>query len=195
MTSDPVPDDLFNGSAVYGPAAYSEQPSDNVHACTPKRELAIVRAFAPIALDPSGNAHSTVGAAVEWWGPDAPEHRQDGLVESWSRVLGQHPGIAFCNPPYGRRIVPWIAKMNAEGAFGAEIVALLPGRFDTKWFRAIRAMQICWYGRRIAFSDPARVGEDSAKFPSVFAYWGCRPLRFVDVFGRHGVVTTWAHNG
>lgn len=193
--SDPVPDDLFDVQRVRsGPAAYSEQASENVHVCTPERELKLVRSFASIGLDPASNPGSTVGASITWYGPvdsAPPAQRVDGLVASWSAIVYEGE-IVFVNPPYGNYIVPWIGKMNAEAKEGVEIIALLPGRFDTKWFRAMQASRLCWYGRRIPFIDHSKPDQkDTAKFPSVFAYWGNRPARFEEIFGEHGTVTPW----
>lgn len=124
-----------------------------------------------------------------------PRYGRDGLAESWplavavSKLVG---GIVFLQPPYGAFIVPWIAKANAAARLGVEIVGLFPGRFDTKWFRAMRPDRICWYGRRIPFADHSKpTQKDSAKFPSVFPYWGRRTERFERIFGEHGVVTPW----
>jgi hypothetical protein len=181
-------------------AAYSEKLSANGDVNTPERELAIVRSFAPIGLDPASNATSTVGARVEWRGPipwvarpgDEPH---DGLVELWGPVL-RDGEIVFLQPPYGKLIVPWIDKANDEANMGVEIIGLLPGRFDTRWFRSMNPTLICWYGRRIPFVDNSKPGQkDSAKFPSIFCYYGERAGRFIEIFGKHGVVTPWPTKG
>lgn len=116
----------------------------------------------------------------------------DGLAMSpWGAYVLEDE-IVFLQPPYGKAIVPWIAKANEERDAGAGIIGLLPGRFDTKWFRAMRPDRICWYGRRIPFSDSTKPGQkDSAKFPSVLPYWGPHTARFEEIFGEHGVVTPW----
>jgi hypothetical protein len=184
-----------NGKTKPKPAAYSEALSENIHVCTPERELEIVRSFASIGLDPCGNATSTVKARVEWWGKQQgdpkSEHYCDGLVASW-RLEVDTDEIAFMNCPYGKHIVAWVAKANEEAERGVEIIGLLPGRFDTKWFRSMKPARICWYGRRIPFVDHSKPEQkDTAKFPSVFPYWGNRVERFEEIFGKHGVVTTW----
>jgi hypothetical protein len=38
------------------------------------------------------------------------------------------------NPPYGKSIIPWIAKAHSEAKIGNLTVALLPARTDTRWF-------------------------------------------------------------
>jgi hypothetical protein len=210
---------IFDAEGIEGMARanYSEDGnSDNVHVNSHERELAIVRAFAPIGLDPCSNIHSTVKARVEWFGPRAtwPNicedcfgtgkllggvececqfdiHAVDGLQSDWKSVL--QPGeIAYVNHPYGKYCKPWVAKMNEEGDKGTESVSLTPGRFDTQWFRSARPALICWYGRRVAFVDNVlRIGmKDSAKFPSVFLYWGKRVDEFEQHFKQYGKVTT-----
>jgi len=220
-------------------AAYSEAPSDNISVNTPERELTLVRAFAPIGLDPCGNPTSTVAARSEFWGPkpscgtcgapathgilsslraercaahtirerdagelitldripDAtvadPRYGMDGLILGWHTRLVEDE-IVFLQPPYGRHIVPWIGKTNREADAGAEIIGLLPGRFDTKWFNAMKPALICWYRRRIPYVDHSKPEQrDSAKFPSVFVYWGPRVDRFRALFAPHGKVTEW----
>lgn len=47
----------------------------------------------------------------------------DGLSKSWEDEM------VFMNPPYGREIGKWVAKIAEEGG-----VALLPARTDTRWF-------------------------------------------------------------
>jgi hypothetical protein len=85
-----------------------------------------------------------------------------------------------------------MAKAEIEAAAGAAIIALLPGRFDTRWFQALRPTRICWYNRRVVFVDHSNPAQkDSAKFPSVFAYWGEDTGHFHATFGPHGAVTTW----
>ncbi len=221
-------------------AAYSEAPSDNISVNTPERELELIRAFAPIGLDPCSNPTSTTGARVEYWGPrptcatcgalathgvfssqraercavhrddrrdddgmrvilshipphviSDPRYGRDGLALDWKGVL--LPGeIVFLQPPYGRYIAPWVPKANREAEAGAEILGLLPGRYDTAWFNAMRPTLVCWYARRIPYVDHSKPAQkDSAKFPSAFVYWGPRPGRFSDLFAKHGKITTW----
>lgn len=170
-------------------AGYSEQSNSNGDVCTPERELAIVRAFAPIGLDPCSSPTSTVSARYSFSGPP---FGADGLIEEWSPYLAAGE-ISYANPPYGTEaLLKWGEKMNREAALGCEIIALLPGRFETRWFKALRPDRICWYGRRVQFIDAKAPGRaSSAKFPSVFLYYGRRPERFEAVFSDHGTVTSW----
>ena len=52
---------------------------------------------------------------------------QNGLFQRWY-------GTVWCNPPYGREIVKWVAKAAQSAKRGATVVMLLPARTDTKWF-------------------------------------------------------------
>lgn len=56
----------------------------------------------------------------------------DGLVFPWSDV-----GKCFVNPPYGRGMKDWCAKIHEETILGCEILALLPcgARFSTRYWQ------------------------------------------------------------
>ena len=62
----------------------------------------------------------------------------DALSLDWGwvcrDVLGVPP-LVWCNPPYGRQIGKWVAKMRHEAVkHGVTTVALLPSRTGPKWF-------------------------------------------------------------
>lgn len=151
--------------------------SKNEHWNTPLVILDPIKQYlGPILLDPCSNAGSLVGATTEYFGPDAGG--VDGLAQSW-----QFNGVVYVNPPYGRKIAPWIRKAAAEGkeakdkANNTEIILLGPARTDTKWFQKVvlptADAVILWEGR-LKF-----VGATApAVFPSFLAYWGHRPTKF-----------------
>ena len=147
----------------------SDRPDWN----TPANFLAVVRRFAAIGLDPCSNAASLVGATTAWTEED------DGLPRSWA-----DKGLVYCNPPYGREILPWAQKMQIDGARGAEIIALLPARTDARWWQnhITNADAVCFWRGRLRFLG----AESSAPFPSAVAYWGDRRIRFAKVFGDYG---------
>lgn len=151
----------------------SERPDWN----SPEKLLERVRAFAPIGLDPCSNASSIVRAAVEW----TFERDGDSLPKPWA---GR--GLVYVNPPYGREIVPFALKLALEGAFGTEIIALLPARTDARWWQQhiVSAQAICFWRGRLRFLG----AKDSAPFPSAIAYWGPHCGRFWDVFHEAGWV-------
>ena len=124
-----------------------------------------------IDLDPSWHPSSPVRARTTYTATD------DGLTQPWH-------GRVYLNPPYGRTIDGWIAKLVDDHAAGAvtEAIALLPARTDTGWFRRLEAFPRCFiYGRPI-FAN----ASGPAPFPSAVVYLGSNVSRFADVFGKLG---------
>lgn len=78
----------------------------------------------------------------------------NGLEKDWSKYT------VFMNPPYGREIGKWIAKIAAGGG-----VALLPARTDTKWFHEYiyNKAEIRFIKGRLKFGGH----KNSAPFPSM----------------------------
>lgn len=159
--------------------------SKNEHWPTPNVVLQPLRDhLGPILLDPCSNDKSIVRAVTEWTGPAAGG--VDGLARGW-----QFNGLVYVNPPYGRKIVPWVKKCKDEGdiakaaANGTEIVLLGPARTDTKWFQRLILPSadavLLWEGR-LKFEG----AKDPAVFPSFVAYWGHRPLKFKVAFVGKG---------
>ena len=108
--------------------------------------------------------------------------RENGLTLSWARQR------VYCNPPYGRLIVPWIAKSVTEPV--AELLLLVPAYTDTKWFRPLFDYPICFMRGRVSFE---RLGEQLAPAPhaSVLVYRGPthRLPAFVEAFADLGPIT------
>lgn len=168
--------------------------SNNEHWNTPNTILAPIKnRLGPIALDPCSNAGSIVSAKTAWYGPglNSPDGLvHDGLLESW-----QAGGIVYVNPPYGRKITPWVKKCAAEGALakelrqGTEIILLGPSRTDVKWFQRFvlptADSVILWEGR-LKFEG----AKAPAVFPSFIAYWGHRPIDFKIAFVGKGWAVT-----
>lgn len=136
---------------------------------TPKNVLDLVEMVDDIHLDPCYNYDSIVDANITYCsaGLDVP-WRSHGL------------GLVFCNPPYSQ-ISEWANKIDLEARSGTELIALIPARTDTRWFRCFydsTYVLAFWHGR-IRFIG----GEHGAPFPSVLIYAGNRRKRFCDVFG------------
>lgn len=150
---------------------------------TPPEFLAIVREMGPIGLDPCTTRENPTGASTWICEPDLSEKDIDGRSADWAAwALGR---IVFVNPPYGRGLGAWSAKMRDEGKKGAEIIGLLPARTDTKWFQAVTtADAVCFWRGRIKFVGAAH----GAPFPSVVPYWGSRANEFRRIFERYGWV-------
>jgi hypothetical protein len=150
---------------------------------TPESFLDVVRQLGPIGLDPCSGAGSTVGARVEW----RPDQGDDGLLDDWGGL-----GLVYANPPYGKTIKQWAAKIADEAARGVEIVALLPSRTDTTWFQnhvSTRADAICFWRGRLRFIDAdGKPAKSGATFPCMAAYFGPRADRFRAIFAVHGFI-------
>ncbi|HWP38982.1 MAG TPA: DNA N-6-adenine-methyltransferase [Gemmatimonadales bacterium] len=88
----------------------------------------------------------------------------DSLAESWA---GQR---VYCNPPYGREIVRWLAKR-----FEPDLaVYLLPARTDTEWWHTMvlnQATEIMFFRNRIRFVNMPH----PAPFPSVAIVYEGQP--------------------
>lgn len=97
-------------------------------------------------------------------------------------------GLIYVNCPYGRTIGRWTAKCRNEAEEGAEIIALLPARTDTRWWRDCTpprsARAVAFLRGRLRF-----VGAPAgAPFPSCLVYWGPRKYRFADAFADAGAI-------
>lgn len=141
---------------------------------TPPEVIAcVVLALGGIDLDPCSNSKDAprIPAARHFTVED------DGLAQPWS-------GRVYMNPPYGREIGDWIAKLAAEHGAGrvTEAIALVPARTDTGWWRALPARYACFVTGRLTFSDH----DNAAPFPSAALYLGDNPERFVAAFADLG---------
>ena len=97
---------------------------------------------------------------------------QDALKLPWV-------GRCFCNPPYGRKTIQWVAKADAEiqQPECEVIVMLLAARTDTGWFHrylwdrthhhARSGVSVRFLRGRLHFGG----GEHPAPFPSLIAIW------------------------
>lgn len=76
----------------------------------------------------------------------------------------------FMNPPYGRQIPNWVRKARESAEkHGALVVALLPARTDTKWWKDVmEATEIRFIKGRVKFGE----SKNTAPFPSVIVVWG-----------------------
>ncbi len=141
---------------------------------TPARFVARVLAtLGGIDLDPCADEGKIVPAAEHFTKAD------DGLNRDWR-------GRVFMNPPYGRKIGPWVDKLLEEHTSGrvTEALALIPARTDTEWFFALRGYPRCFVKDRLRFSGH----ENGAPFPSVVVYLGPRRDAFVANFEDLGDV-------
>ena len=124
-----------------------------------------------IDLDPCWHPDSPVRARLTYTETD------DGLGRPWS-------GRVFLNPPYGRTIDGWIARLVENYGAGAvsEAVALVPARVDTVSWRRLDPWPRCFVAGRLR----AENAENPAPFPSAIVYLGPDFAHFHRVFAPVG---------
>jgi len=95
----------------------------------------------------------------------------DGLSQQWT-------GRVWLNAPYGREVGQWLRKAAHSAQEGATVVALVPARPDTAWWRdaTATASLVRMLPGRLRFG----AGDMPAPFPSAVLVFGSLP-------GRHGV--------
>lgn len=113
-----------------------------------------------IDLDPATEANNPTGAA------QIITADRDGLSFDWRKFAraGRQSARVFVNPPYGKELRDWCAKIHhmsaaGSGSWGAEIIALLPGqRFEQAyWQRHVfshRLAAFCMVRSRLSFLRP-----------------------------------------
>lgn len=114
--------------------------SDTDQWLTPLDFLAVLLRLGPVVFDPCGNPLSVVPAARQVLLPE------DGLTASWPAR-----GLVFCNPPYGRDLPAWAARLAAHAAAGGEVVSLVPARTDTGWWSTLDPVVWCAWSGRLRF--------------------------------------------
>ena len=141
---------------------------------TPRCVLDLVNEFGTIGLDPCWAEWCIVDSVVKL-GPE-----DDSLNVKWNKY-----GLVFVNPPYSA-IRLWASTIRMQAISGAEIIALVPSRTDTKWFHNMADVAKCvafWQGR-LKFLG----AENSAPFPSALFYFGENKERFRAVFSKRAIV-------
>ncbi len=144
---------------------------------TPPEVVELVRKVGRIGLDPCASESER-----SWFA--AKNLTEIGIATRW--ILSKRRGLVYVNPPYGREIREWIDKCIREATAGCEIIALVPSRTDTQWFRRAwytSEIRCFWHGR-ITF-----VGAQApAPFPSALFYWGTRRHKFHKAFFDAGII-------
>lgn len=163
---------------------FSSKSADHL---TPGWLLDLVEKVAPIGLDPCGHplAESSRRAANYLILPT------DGLTERWHALIGEtsptgeaETQLVFVNLPYGRALKDWASEKHCA------IIALVPARVDTAWWRTLDPVAWCALAGRIRFLDSEGNEQDAAPFPSAVCLLHARHLldRFVEVFSERGLV-------
>lgn len=122
---------------------------------TPGSILDLVEKVAPIALDPCAHPRSAAIRRVSTafvLNPPSGFHDRgtvicDGLLQGWELYVRKGQ-LAFVNPSYGRALKEWAAKMAREQC---PIIALVPARVDTAWWRELAPVAWCALAGRVKF--------------------------------------------
>ena len=140
---------------------FSSQSSEHY---TPRPILErVVRTLGEIDLDPCSNPGDSPNVPAR-----AHYTREDnGLLLPWL-------GRIYMNPPYGREIGAWVAKLLSEYQAGrvSSALALVPARVDSKWFASLYGFPVCFSSGRLRFSNPSGESSGSAPFPSAMVFLG-----------------------
>jgi hypothetical protein len=147
---------------------------------TPPELLEPVRAYfgGRIPFDAASTEVNPTGADVF-----AHQGGLDGLVTKWRSGT-------FVNPPYGRVLREWFAKMASEAASGVPIISLLPcARWEQRYFQLAYAAANakCLIRKRVAFIRPS-TGERVAGncYANMFLAFNVDWPRFSECFGKVG---------
>ena len=137
--------------------------SKNMCWCTPADFFSQLDAEFHFTLDPAATEKSA--KCSRFFTPE-----DDGLRQDWG---GQ---TVFCNPPYGRHIVEWVAKAYHESQKpNTTVVMLIPARTDTSYFHQYilhgNADEIRFVKGRLKFTDEDGNASDAAPFPSAVIVW------------------------
>ena len=117
---------------------------------------------------------------------------EDGLSKSWKNE------VVFMNPPYGRKISPWVKKAHNELVkHNTKTVALLPSKTGPKWFQNyVKPLaEITYLPGRQKFGGEKR----PAPFDSIIAIWRNEPnewyFRLQDHIDHEIVITHYKRLG
>jgi site-specific DNA-methyltransferase (adenine-specific) len=142
------------------PQAFSSETDDWA---TPASFYAEIAKEFHFVLDAA--ASSTNCVVPSWYGLDHPDQsRRDGLTQDWAAEAAALGGAVWMNPPYGKTIIDWVRKADAECTKGATVVCLVPSRTDTRWFHNYCAHhELRFVKGRLKFGS----ATNSAPFPSL----------------------------
>lgn len=94
----------------------------------------------------------------------------DGLAKCWH-------GLVWCNPPYSQA-AEWVGKCHSEADAGAQVLALVFAKTDTRWWHqhiAAYADVLLLQGR-LRFSRVDGRSAGSAPFGSALILWNAHEL-------------------
>lgn len=106
----------------------------------------------------------------------------DGLMMEWEPYVKPYvkpSELVFVNPPYGRALKDWAAKMAAEA--NCTIIALVPARVDTAWWRELNPSAWCALAGRVKFLSFEHEWEELGTTPNGVMSYTCKLCNFATV--------------
>ncbi len=151
---------------------------------TPEEILERVRDYfgGVIPLDPATVPDNPTGAERFFTA------KQNGLSQSWGG------SGAFVNPPYGKTISEWCAKIHEEAGSGLPIIALLPcgARFSTEYWQehilSGELTAVCFVRGRVGFVSEGGDKQAGNPYDSAIYGFNADPTKFAAAFGVLGKV-------
>jgi hypothetical protein len=146
---------------------------------TPPELLEPVRAYfgGQIPFDPATAEGNPTGAEVHLVA--------GGLEADWS----EHRGV-YVNPPYGRVLREWLAKIEHEARGGSQIITLLPAaRWEQAYFQSmcVEAEAMCLIRKRVSFIRPSTGDRVSGNpYANLFLGFNVDLLAFLTSFKSVG---------
>ncbi len=157
-------------------ANMADKTAKDLDYLTPPSILEPVRRYfgGQIPLDPATTGDNPCEAAAFYFPP-----RDDGLRLPWENRRTDERAFdrwgAFVNPPYGKELKRWMAKIGKEAGYGVTVLALLPvNRFEQDYFQdniLRRANAACFIRSRVSFIRPS-TGEAAKGNPYPSVLWG-----------------------
>lgn len=135
-----------------------------------------------IVLDPATHPSNPTKAAYTY------TEGYSGLDKSWHWALN-----IFVNPPFGRQIRDWVAKIHEEASKGAHIIALLPGqRFEQQYWQdhvfCNELTAICFIRKRLSFLGLDGKPRKGNPYGSMLYLYNGDKLKFAKVMTKLGIV-------
>lgn len=139
----------------------------------------------PVGLDPCSNSTDPIEANVK--AKKYFTEREDGLSQSWGNV-----DTAFLNPPFGKGLSKWVAKLTNEYKEGSckEALLLIPSRTDTSYWALLKEYSVCFVKGRVVYKG----NTGSAPFPTSLIFLPNKQHKiqresdFYNVFSPLGIV-------
>jgi len=114
-------------------------------------------------------------------------------TDAFSQEWFQDQGRVFMNPPYTRKVIDAAAELFLAQLTQDKItqgIVLVNNATETRWFQSLlrECSAICLPDRRIAFENVDGKHVSGNTRGQVFLYFGHKPERFAEIFGRIGSI-------